>query len=57
MKKSSRNGKSKVPKITEAEYMAYVTALKNGAKTENGGGMVEITEKNATAENEEKKLL
>ena len=38
MKKLSRNGKEKVPRISEAEYTAYVTALKNGEKTENDGG-------------------
>ncbi len=30
MGKSSKNKKSKVPKLTEAEFAAYVAALKEG---------------------------
>lgn len=33
MSKSSKQKKNKVPKITEEEYAAYVTALKGGQET------------------------
>lgn len=33
MSKSSKNKKTKVPKITEEEYMAYLSALRAGPET------------------------
>ena len=36
MQKEIKIGKNKIPKITEEEYLQYVTALKNGEEsTEN----------------------
>ena len=34
MSKASRNKNGKVPKITEAEYAAYVTSLKSAEENE-----------------------
>jgi hypothetical protein len=35
MKKSEKDSKKKVPKITEAEYEAYIAALRNQSSGEN----------------------
>ena len=37
MSKPSKTKKNKVPKITEEEYMAYVSALRELTGTEDGG--------------------
>ena len=56
MGKLSKNGKNKVPKITEAEYAAYVAALKEDVKTANDGGRYALTEETAPKEQENNKL-
>ncbi len=56
MRKLSKSGKNKVPKISEAEYAAYVTALKNGEKPENQRGMYEFTQKTPPLEKEQNTL-
>lgn len=56
MGKLSKNGKNKVPKITEAEYAAYVAALKEEVKTANDGGRYALTGKTVSKEQEENKL-
>jgi len=49
MSKSSKSQKNKVPKITEAEYAAYVTALKESSEevspSGQGGNLAEQGEK------------
>jgi hypothetical protein len=56
MRKLSKNEKNKVPKISEAEYAAYVAALKNGEIPKKQGGMYEFTRKTPPLEKKETTL-
>ncbi len=43
MSKRNRSKKSKVPKLTEAEYAAYLSALRGDTETQNEEPMSALT--------------
>lgn len=45
MSKSSKHKKSKVPKLTEAEYAAYISSLKSDAENKLVASMSAMNEK------------
>ena len=53
MGKSSKRKKNRVPKITEAEYAAYLSALKAGEAPRMDGAVETATAPSAPRRNEE----
>ncbi len=50
MNKSSNGKKAKVPKLTEAEYAAYIASLKSGEEGALKGAAAVLNAENASAE-------